>query len=479
MNQKVKSMLYKITFLAMCITTINAEVHYSKTFLMPQYHKPYDNTHIFFWNKAREELHIKNHKELEVDAFYQESVQDKNLATYFGASGNTTISVGDDADFIAETFVHNPSLNGSMTGKFSLAPKRTVSGINLGWNCATELNYYRWYAALNLPFMSVSHDLRASVLYEKKEIIENQEYGILDFFRGNVNQKTTSRSQVPLTSAKFGGSQTATGLASLDMLIGCEVVTKDDCGIKLYATSSVASGNKVTGEYLFQPILGTGRHDALGLGIETLCNVYKKEKLKIDLVTGLDAAYNFAATEVRTLGVKDIHGERIPLWIWYSLVSKNGKKGVIPAANILTCPMIIFPGVTFEAKMNLLCSWNFIDFIAGYKLRTKAAETGWIKSFEEKSYALTPNDYDCSSAFAPIQTITDADYNPLLTKESLNLSAALTPAQLTHSFSAGLVLKLAWGDLPILIKSRINYEVATDNAAFEGYDVHLGLGVNF
>jgi hypothetical protein len=162
-----------------------------------------------------------------------------------------------------------------------------------------------------------------------------------------------------------------------------------------------------------------------------MLNMFKTKKIIVDLCTSLESAYHFAATEVRTSGIKETFSERIPLWVWYSLVGKNGAKGVIPASNILTCPMNIFPGVTLESRINLICSWKHFDFIAGYKLRAKAAETGWVKAFPDGVYALAPIDYDCSTTFAPDQTQTNNDYNPLITKEMLNLSAALTPAQLT------------------------------------------------
>jgi hypothetical protein len=115
----------------------------------------------------------------------------------------------------------------------------------------------------------------------------------------------------------------------------------------------------------------------------------------------------------------------------------------------------------------------------GYCFKGKGAESGEIKSFEEDQYAFADEAYDTADTFNPDQDPNSDNYSPLLTKAFLNLSPALTPAQLTHTLMGAITLKKDLDEKELRFTLGARCDICSDNAGLDGYEVGGSFSITF
>lgn len=453
------------------ITSLNAELLHNKTFVFAPRLFP-----VIMSSDAK-------NTEFSLDGFYQQSTQVAALGSTFAVDGTNVLSVNSTTvvnkhqnsfTFANYYFIHdrdNTVTNG-LAGDITFAPLRQAWGANVSYKKNIHKNIF---LACHIPMMSVTHQLRASVANETKV----DSLGVLDFFQGKeiVTSNAYNR-QAALTAAKFGGPQSVSGIAAVNLMTGINLLEKETIGACAKLFVSIPTGSPIKGQYLFEPVLGNGRHYEAGLGFDGYLQLHTGNHCSVDLRGMMNVAYGFKAYETRTVGflkTRDVGSLLLPQ---YQLFGEIGKtQALIPAANILTMPLLVTPGCMMDAGTCVEVIFGDFGFNAGYAVNSKSAETAFIQSWEDKKYAIAGVSFEANTQFLG-NNGDDASSYPLL-KSDLDLAHCLAPATLTHKLSGEVLWKSKTDQSEYCLSVGGGYEFAADNCSIEQFELNAKFGLMF
>jgi hypothetical protein len=251
----------------------------------------------------------------------------------------------------------------------------------------------------------------------------------------------------------------------------------------LSAQISIPTGTRPNGEYLFQPVIGNGKHFGLGARLDGAIELWKNKKAAIRALLDVDYRYLFESTENRTVGVKSFN---VPEAVDTSISSNLAHyylaamwdqvdQPLFPAANVLTQGIKVKPGSQVDALADLSFKSGGFIIDLGYNFFYKDEEDCWIKSWTDDVYYIIDSAYNTHVKFD------DLDYAVAsLNLENLDISSVKTPSQITNKIFAGLGYEFNYSKrVPGIVGIGGSYEFASDNAALENYSVWLKLGVSF
>ncbi|MBS1987537.1 hypothetical protein JST56_00920 [Candidatus Dependentiae bacterium] len=407
-----------------------------------------------------------NHTSLQFAGFYQESNKGEGQGKYFGIGNGTnkfTIGpAGAGIDLDKRFLVHGAK---NLAGTVSLTPKVESFGCLVQLFQDFDLPFGSIFITASLPFAHVSRNMDLQVANGSTD------FSVEDFFAGRVEQTAAADLQAALTHAKIDGRRSATGLADADLQVGFRVVDKAAHHVYLNIGLTIPAGNRVRGEYLFEPVYGNGSHTALGFGLDAGVDAWKNDHAKLRALFAADYRYLFEGTEHRTVGIK---GKPLN---HYFLAAHLGQKdkALFPAANELTQALRIKPGSQMEmmAMLSFLSSRFVID--AGYNLFWKDQESAWVKRWKDNDFYIAKTTYNTNAinAFAA----TDGTVVNLV---DLDIDAVKTPSLFTHKLFAGLGYTcMVTRTFPLSLGFGADYEFAVTNADIEQWGVWFKLAGSF
>jgi len=428
---------------------------------------------------------VLNH--MKVGGFYSASTNGNKLASSLLVDGTNLLRIlGSEAEsssspfsFLNENFIHNNAADAtiaSLMGNITLSPSRTVWGMNFGYE-RTMPYFEKMFFSVNLPVLGVAHDLRATAT----NTTAVNGATLLQFFEGNYQQTlaSTHNLQTALTSAIFGGRKTAAGVASVDVNVGYNLVDEEEVGARIRAFVHFPTGTSVKGKYLFEPRVGNGRHYEIGAAFDTDIQLYHSQCCGLDFYASAAVGYSVEATEYRTVGLRDRRhfvNLFLPQYLLFGAVSSSTDQALIPGANILTMPLSVRPGVSFDACTKLAFHYNKFGVNACYTLGARSSEVVKVKSWTDGVYAVAAVDYSTATAFAADLT---KSYGYAYNRSDLDTSVCSVPALVTHKLSGSV----SWS--PTIRRSECSfaagagYQFAPGNYAVEHYDVFAKVGVSF
>ncbi|MCB9493524.1 MAG: hypothetical protein H6679_04595 [Epsilonproteobacteria bacterium] len=308
------------------------------------------------------------------------------------------------------------------------------------------------------------------------------EWSAHDFFAGRVRNvdpaldasgDPENREMLcPLTHAKIDCRRSALGVADIDLMLGYKVVHKENAHVFISAGITAPTGNKVRGEYLFEPIYGNGRHISFNANVEVSGRLWHNKNGRVD--GHLVANYRYLAekTETRTLSLKCM-----PFSHYFAIGKLNAPAGtpLFPAANVLTTDLRVKPGSLFDALASLsFCSGGFV-VDAGYNMFWKDKESVWLKHWEDDKYALPK----AIPGFLTINPLEEDAVELMINRDVLDVEAARTPALFTHTLGGSLGYVFSMCGLHSSVAIGASYEFASSNADLERYTVWGKMGFAF
>lgn len=263
-----------------------------------------------------------------------------------------------------------------------------------------------------------------------------------------------------LTSGKIGCCCNKTGVADVEFGAGWDFIRRErgHCGINLRATAP--TGSRPTGEFLFEPVIGNGRHWEFGVGLDGKVLLWEKnndQKVFVNVVVNFTHLFN--ARQCRAFDFCDNgFGSR------YMLLKEFDEHGayaqnLVPAVNKTTLACDVRVDIQVEGTL-----------MAGYHNKNWTVDfgyNGWIRS-REKICIVGEIDKN-KFGFKGIQNVTTPNENktensatlhgdpfdqqtnlydtrsPIFIKTSdLDPCSASTPRSLTHKLFAHV--SYAWDD---------------------------------
>jgi hypothetical protein len=420
------------------------------------------------------------------------------MGKYFGTNYKNVLQIdafGPNTDVQNNLIIHrqNPAAEAAggnpiiLKGKLELKPEHTAYGVYLSYNQELGSINKGLFFQINLPVVHVKNDLHAKVTDETREIFTGTPMGVLDFFSGNYTQTALTEKQAALTHAKIGGVDSHTGLADIELMIGYRMADREEHQLSGSIKIILPTGNRPTGEFLYQAIVGNNRHWGLGGNLDASMNVIKGEYYSLECLLRLDYMYVFKSSEKRTLGFRngqsrggDPEREDTPVvqpWAHYMLGGEQGKLGVFPLANVLTRDVDITPGGKLQGHASFAYHKNNTTLDFGYSFYGQEGEKVTVKCWENDKYGPAEPTYNTTLAF----DVTNADrvLGGPINKDELIVETPATPAVLKHSVHAAISYTLSEWKNPSFFGCGVSVDWTHDNSTPVGYTIWGKFGTTF
>lgn len=203
-------------------------------------------------------------------------------------------------------------------------------------------------------------------------------------------ETSTGWTTLPLSCSRFCGclcdddTRTKTRLADIQIDLGWNFLLDEDYHFGLFTRVVAPTGNKIKGEWLFEPVVGNGHHWELGGGLTGSASLWRNKEENKQLSFYLDAeiTHLFSTHQRRVFDLKDK-----PLSRYIQAVKNYGtaQETWAPLANLTSCKMNVDVAVQSDitALLNYTCyNWS-CDF--GYNF--------WIRSCENFDCKTCDNSY--------------------------------------------------------------------------------------
>ncbi len=459
--------------------------------------------------------------DISANAFWKQSHNNTAMAKYFGAgTPASTTEIVDGTIQVAKSLAtttqslfswqieHDETDNApnhataasekGMSGRVTLDPSHREYGVTLAW--AQNLDAVIEGLSFNAKtaVVNVQTNMKAGVKDEVKSTAATKGLngkGLLDYFTGsasNAVQKALANQKINTTALS------ETGVANVELSMGYNFINENDSCVSGSIDAVIPTGNTAKGVNMFEPIIGKGGdHWALGLGLQGKFSVWKSEDKKHAINFAADAAYKyyFDAKQTRTLGFAATSDDNA--WIsgaQYVLVVKKGDNStLLPFANIATLPMHVTPGSHFELNAGFNGMHDGFCWDLGYNLFYKEAEaaklvTEWTNDtygHPLDTFVVGTTAADLTIANKVSSVIQDASGAATAITGAgstfyINIDAAKTPSQLTHSVvgSVGYVFNNLNTPIRVGIGGFGEFS-GEDNDALETWAVFGKVGINF
>lgn len=478
--------------------------------------------------------------------FFQQSTNSKQLANYFSSTGLTSPYVGTIKDFIGtdnvsgsdkqfynQNVFHTAGISDSganfanytMNSKLTFRPEHVAAGLRFDLNQRLDKLVEGLYLRVTLPITNVQTKMGMSVTgtetaqklaaliatadsnAQLANILSGASKKFSEYMSGSVTNTDAYNYQNALAYGKVdSASRNKTAVADIDVLLGYDVYNKNDNRVGVNLGLTIPTANKSTGEFLFEPIVGSG-HWALGVGADAevrLWTAKDNEDHNFSFLGSLDYRYLFQATEVRMASFKfrstSVTNE-LPQYMLGGKVQAANSTGnaLFPMANVLTRDHNVTPGSMVNMVANFALNWDafMVDF--GYNLYFRDAEQVSVRSWDESTYGViaakfpthiavtvgsfiggstgTAESYAATSGTAVTTTALSGGYDGSIRKQDLIMPA--TPAQLTHKVYGQVGYTFKDCQYPVMLGFGAHYDVASDNSAVENWGINGKVGVSF
>ncbi len=404
--------------------------------------------------------------------------------------GNNSVGTAKDVDltYLLHAYGMDPNIADKVNAAdltLSLHPMQSICGVGLSYH----QSYKQLFFTIDMPVVQVKHSMQIKVMGGDQPI----EGVIAPYLQGEYStisindpdpEVFNGNGQIALTHAKMSQCRTAAGVADIDIKLGGMLVNAQWAHLGLALGITLPTGNEPHGEYAFEPVAGNGGHLGIGGDLYVDATIIKRRHHKLDIVGKGMLRYLVKAYEKRTLGLKNR-----PFGQYY-LLGKVGKEKLIPAANVLTRNVEVTPGVLFDGMLGI--SYNYRCFVLDLGYNIYARQTACVtlcSRLEEDTYALTARGYSTVTTVPPLAvrpfTITPANVDggdlatAVISKDTIDITVAQTPAQCTHSIYSAIGYVAANQSRPLMIGIGGKYEWSPSNSALSQWSIWGKVGIGF
>jgi hypothetical protein len=415
-------------------------------------------------------------------------------------SSSSVVADGVEGDILADHF-NVFTVNNLFESTISLCPEQSTFGFIFHGRkgfCQNEEKERGFWASVSFPVTRVQNKLNL------KENVTNDGGGVdvTDSPAAVANMTEAFRQSAWNYGKIVCDKLSKTGVADVELKIGYEWLEHEPCHLESYVGIVIPTGNKPKGEYVFEPVVGNGKHFGLMWGGSVGMNFYEDEArdrvLRMELAA--HSQYLFSREQVRSFDVKYKPWSRY-MGVYSSLADATEANGLAtpafqanyqtPGINIFTRPVDVTPGfshnvtsaITYSCKkiygeigcnvfarqdecLELACSF---PADVAFKALAGGGETSQIRNITGKQVL------DNAGQIAL------ANYETTVLKESdLDLNSAASPAFMSYTLYGSIGYRCDDHKYPIVAALGGSYEGAVEtNGAVDRWTVWGKLGFSF
>jgi hypothetical protein len=240
----------------------------------------------------------------------------------------------------------------------------------------------------------------------------------------------------PLGAAKICPcSHRKTGLSDVQMDLGWNFASKEDCHAGLYLRAVAPTGTRPRGRFLFEPIIGNGKFWELGGGIDARYIVWRSDDYEHEVGFYFDASIThlLKTRQKRVFDLKG-HGPLSRYMLLFNPIDKS-QSNVTPAANITLTNVRVKCAVQADIMLMFNYTRDTFNWDLGYNFWARSCEK--IDCCKLRSCTVCDHSDICTGldgqtwltahADSTIHDFGSGEATPL-TKADLDLKAARTKA---------------------------------------------------
>ncbi len=414
----------------------------------------------------------------------------QEIPSFFLPFGMTNLTVTEDGNKdaamrdIDAAHLNIKTIEGSFKSNLIFTAKQNVSGFGMAWR--QQIAEYWWFE-IGSPYVKVENR------FHFKELVRNDGGGVQ---QGNgldgapfVANATQGFKQ---PSWKYGKincklNLVKEGLADIELKLGYQPYASRCLRMYGYGGFLIPTGNRPTGAYVFEPIVGNGHHYGVFYGSHLGVNIWDYNEHHLASLFDIHTRYLFGSHEIRSFDLKDKEYSRYistyasPRQAELAAATHNINSGT-SGINIFTQPVNVFPGYSLTLLGALAYTNERLLLELGYGFFAKQAERveiDWVKTSAVK-------DATGEGKTNPFRTIKEniacaavevGDYKELLPKNIDPISAS-NQALIQYTFYASGGYYVCEGNYPVLIGLGASYET-TANTAFNKYSLWAKIDVRY
>jgi hypothetical protein len=330
---------------------------------------------------------------------YTQTFQARHIARYF---------FGTDILNFTGSRVPNRSPNDILADYFGL-PTDFNSVVLFSPSAQDALLDIDWYCGLDAWYDGIYIRAHAPIVYTKWDmnIEECSEYaGVLNYPAGYMADALISRNQMsksvtqsmtgavkfgdlkPLRYGKIDGSQHRVGLSEIQVAFGWNMVNNERYHFGINARTSIPTGNRPRGTYMFEPIIGNGHHWELGVGFTGhALTWYCDDEWMVGIYGDANFTHLFNTAQRRSFDfLKHGSGSRYILLQEMGTPAQPGfavdeiqaqyeyQGSIFPAINFTTLDCVINAAIQMDLAVMITWQHAHMNIDIGYNLWARTAE---------------------------------------------------------------------------------------------------------
>jgi|SaaInlLV_10m_DNA_2_1039722.scaffolds.fasta_scaffold00173_26 hypothetical protein len=534
----MKKIIVALAATSLIASSIYSVTHVNKTFLLPRSVSDNLATQFSTWHdQTKRKDENKWNGTMQVVPFFQKSDNKKDLGKLFGITNRSVNNriddymeisdTADDSHFYTNDIIHfwMDSDSANMFDKITLRPDQKSFGVHVSYYQNLDILFKGLFFKVDMPIAHVKTSLNYThsgtptkqalatdadwlasgkgneSLYIDPNDCTGREVLFEDYLTGKVKNSAIHAKQEKLSHYKIHNGKSQTEIADVTITGGYNFIYKENMHVNANFCYLFPMGNKPTGEYRFEPVVGNGRHKAWGLGLDSSFELWNEEDRVFELSIVVNYKNFSLADETRTLDYKYAdtpafyNSDLRATWGPYILGGRSGDTFTTPLANFLTTDVEVNPGHQLNAMAAFSFHFDNWTFDFGYETFVKTGEKLTVKTWTDDVYGQAAWGWD---TVIPFLTGTTVDYDTIwrgiledyaysgydltaftIDKEHLLVDDASSPSQFSHKIFAALGHACNDWRYPLIVGFGGSYEFAANNATLEGFALWCKFGMTF
>ncbi len=455
--------------------------------------------------------------------FGSRSNNKNDLARYFFPDAKTELKVVEaipvanelgfndgEQDLLAQNF-NIFTVDENFESTISIAPQQSVVGLGLYYRQSFWKLHERgrgFWLSVSSPITHMKNNMNLT------EVIVSDSDADTDLDPAAVNNMIDALNQPEWNFGKITTcAMKKTGLADIELKVGYEWLQHEPAHMETYIGVIIPTANKQTGEFVFEPIIGRGKHAGImfgsSLGLDIWENTAGDKMIRFELAN--HSEYVFDNTQVRSFDLKNKPWSRyIDMYLNEEQAQEASTNAdatlATPGINILTQHVKVTPGLAHNINSAFVFNCRTFEAEVGYNFFAKRAEcvklacpwqegpalkhyigngnTNPIRTIQGNPYLeqvvvnIDPGVITGNTPRIPIEV---ANYELSIIKETdLDLQSATTPCLLSNTVYAALGYRNDERNFPIFGSVGGSYTFSKNNdAVMRRWTIWSKVGVAF